>query len=53
MYKLNLMLLINISYPDLLNEFFKAFGGESPINSVRTLNYLNSYIVKDSKGQLL
>lgn len=43
------MLLINISYPQLLYGFFKAFGGNSPIDSLDYVNILNKYIVRDNQ----
>ncbi|KAL4497905.1 hypothetical protein ABPG72_014762 [Tetrahymena utriculariae] len=45
--KFNFMLLINISYPQLLHEFFILFGGTSPISSLYKFNIIDKYLVKN------
>ncbi|KAL4486619.1 hypothetical protein ABPG73_003923 [Tetrahymena malaccensis] len=48
--KFNFMLLINISYPQLLHQFFIIFGGTSPISSLQKYNIIDKYLVKNESS---
>ncbi|EAR95722.2 SNARE domain protein (macronuclear) [Tetrahymena thermophila SB210] len=51
--KLYFLLLIKTSYPELLQTFFKAFGGKSPIDQINKFNLLTKQIFGEEKGTLL